>query len=1282
MRKNLILFALILALGMAAPGRDPSRRLNRPVSPSFPASSLAARTDFGRAPLYFIPNRGQADEVVDYYIQGQDKSIYFTSEGMTLVLSSPGRAESGARSATKSRQGVGAAECQQRYVVKLDFIGANPLVRPKGGEPTGAIVSYFRGSPDRWKTGLPTFSRIVYHNLWPGIDLAYSGTASRLKYEFLVRSGADPSLIRLAYRGTENVKVDEVGRLIVETEIGELCDDVPSACQEKDGDNISVPLRYRVEGPSDDRTFIYGFEVGEYDRSKTLVLDPAVLVYCGFIGGNGDESAAAIAVDSSGSAYIAGFTGSNEASFPVTAGPDLDYNLNFDAFIAKVNSSGSGMVYCGYIGGAGDDYALGVALDGSGNAYIAGNTFSTEYSFPVTVGPDRTFNDWMSESYGDAFVAKVNSTGSGLVYCGYIGGTAADVARGIAVDDAGCAYVTGETSSRQGSGLFPVKVGPDLTHNGNDDAFVAKVNNTGSGLVYCGYIGGSDNDRAMGVAVDAGHSAYLAGYTDSASGTFPGKVGPDLTHNGDDDAFVAKVGPSGESLVYCGYIGGWMSDRAMGIAVDGNGNAYITGTTASPETTFPVAVGPDLTLGSEGFSDGFVAKVNSTGSGLVYCGYVGGAGHDYGQGVAVDIAGNACLAGYTWSTEATFPVAVGPDLTYNGNRDAFVAKVNPGGTGFVYCGFIGGASADSANGIAVDETGNVFVSGETESPEITFPVAIGPDLSFNGFPRDAFVAKISCPDKVMISGKVLAGGSPLSGVVMAGLPENPQTDSAGSYGAEVDSGWWGSVVPSKAGYTFTPPNRQYSGITSHQMNQDYSAEVLTLAVSGTVKTGLGTAISGVVMGGLPGNPQTDGSGHYSGSVTYGWSGTVTPAKSGYTFTPSARSYAQVTVNQTNQNYTGSGGYTMPTVTTAAVTSIGTTTAVSGGTVTSDGGAAVSDRGVCWSGLPGPTIADSRTHDGAGTGIFVSQLTGLTADGTYYVRAYATNSAGTSYGNQVEFQTLAVPPRADYLAILKNNGGLDNNLYVFTAPVGVQKGTLKGIDWWSGDGNTVAMAGGDFDGNGIDEIAYLKQVAATYFALFIYTAPVGTQKGTLIGTDTVNYNGVPIALAVVDIDGNGTDEIAVLKKAGIRDNNLFVFSAPVGVQKGTLKGTDWWSYDGDTVAIAGVDIDGDRVDEIAALKKSGPTDNNLFVFSAPVGVQKGTLKGTDWYSYDGNTAAITGTDHDGDGTDEIAAVKSAGGMDNDLFVYAAPRGVQKGILKGTDWWICNGNFRVIAGIKGS
>jgi hypothetical protein len=474
------------------------------------------------------------------------------------------------------------------------------------------------------------------------------------------------------------------------------------------------------------------------------VLDPAVLVYCGYIGGNQGDYGSGIAVDSVGNAYVTGYTISMQFSFPVAVGPDLTYNSDYDAFVAKVNSSGTALSYCGYIGGENKDAGHAIAVDSGGNAYVTGETLSTEATFPVKTGPDLTYHGG-TYMQGDAFVAKVDSSGTELSYCGYIGGSLDDYGWGIGVDGAGNAYVAGNTSSTEAD--FPVAVGPDLTHNGGIfDAFVAKVNPTGSGFVYCGYIGGAGTDVAQDIAIDGYGNAYITGYVGTTEATFPVTVGPDLTYNGGTyDAFVAKVIPSGGGLSYCGYIGGSDWEGGRGIAVDSAGNAYVTGYTSSTEATFPVNVGPDLT--HNGTKDAFVAKVNALGTELSYCGYIGGSGEERGNGIAVDSAGNAYVTGYTYSTEATFPVTLGPDLTLNGSNDAFVAKVKSSGTALSYCGYIGGSLIDGGGGIAVDGLGNAYVTGDTSSTEATFPVIGGPDLTHNGGTYDAFVAKISTIQK-------------------------------------------------------------------------------------------------------------------------------------------------------------------------------------------------------------------------------------------------------------------------------------------------------------------------------------------------------------------------------------------------------------------------------------------------------------------------------------------------------------------------------------------------------
>jgi len=791
----MVLVVLTLLLGapapavLAVPDHAPVTAAQAEMTPASLATQGEAATRarleqaFGHLPLYFVENQGQMDERVAYYIQGSDKTIYFTPEGVTFALTEGTQmanrrsqiGKSANRQISKSAnrhspfrypQQVGDSDIEggavRRWTVKLDFVGANPDVRPVGEEQQEAVISYFKGQPDEWRTGLPTYSRLVYRDLWPGIDLVYYGTVDRLKYEFIVHPGADPGQIRLAYRGATGVAVNAAGQLEVGTPIGGFADDSPVAYQEIDGQRVAVDMAYQLANDESQpggsplaigHAQFYGFSVGPYDRTHPLVIDPVVLVYCGYIGGSAWDAGGGIAVDGAGNAYVVGTTGSSAADgFPVRVGPDLTYNgvgvLGGDVFVAKVNAAGTALAYCGYIGGSDGDEGRGIAVDGAGNAYVVGQTESSEAEgFPVTVGPDLTYNG----GDNDAFVAKVNAAGTALAYCGYIGGSDYDWGNGIAVDGAGNAYVVGSTYSTEAEG-FPVTVGPDLTHNGGDsDAFVAKVSAAGKGLVYAGYIGGSDWDGSSDIAVDGAGNAYVVGSAYStAAGGFPVTVGPDLTYNGYSDAYVAKVNAAGTGLVYAGYIGGSDSDGGSGIAVDGAGNAYVVGgTTSSAAEGFPVTVGPDLT--HNGDSDAFVAKVSAAGTGLVYAGYIGGSNEDNGNDIAVDGAGNACVVGYTDSSEAEgFPVTVGPDLTYNGGYgDVFVAKVNAAGTALAYCGYIGGSDEEHGSGIAVDGAGSAYVVGRTYSSEAQgFPVTAGPDLTHNGG-DDAFVAKVQAAGAVV-----------------------------------------------------------------------------------------------------------------------------------------------------------------------------------------------------------------------------------------------------------------------------------------------------------------------------------------------------------------------------------------------------------------------------------------------------------------------------------------------------------------------------------------------------
>ncbi|HMX28129.1 MAG TPA: SBBP repeat-containing protein, partial [Blastocatellia bacterium] len=758
------------------------RYWNQPKTPmpvSAPAAASMRREAFGKLPLYFVENRGQTDARAAYYVQGSDKAIYFTDRGLTFVLNG-GRKEPSLQPASFDSQSAIRNPQSERWALKLDFVGARTDAHPEGDAPTEAVVSYFKGNPSEWKTGLKTYSRIIYRDLWPGIDLIYDGTVNRMKYSFVVRPGADPNQIRLAYRGASGVTVNGEGELEVQTPAGGFNDARPVSFQEVDGKQIEVTTEYRLPGESaihnPQSAIEYGFTLGDYDRSRELVIDPVVLIYAGFIGGSGDDFGESIAVDATGNAYVTGGTASTQATFPdgdgfgAVPGADTTHNGgSFDAFVAKINAAGTALVYAGYIGGSGSDFGIGVAVDDSGSAYVTGQTLSSQATFPVVTGPDLTINGLQ-----DAFVAKLTPAGTGLNFCGYIGGSGGESGLAVAVDVIGNAYISGRTNSTEatfptGSGFGAIP-GADKTANGSFDAFVVKVHFSGTTLSYATYVGGSGSEQSSGInglALDNFGNVYLAGDTASTEATFPDGdgfgpiVGFDQTYNGSvRDAFVVKLNSTGTAFVYATYLGGSGDDKGFGVAVDGAGSAYIAGSTDSTQATFPdgdgfgTVTGPDLT--HNGSQDAFVAKLDPAGTALVYAGYIGGVLSDEAFSIGIDQNLNAYLTGYTSSSEATFPDGDGfgaiPsfDATFNGGADdAFVVKVNSGGTALSYAGYIGGSTGEQGVSIAVDQAGNAYVTGFTGSTQSTFPdgdgfgAIPGLDTTYNGGADDAFVAKIS-----------------------------------------------------------------------------------------------------------------------------------------------------------------------------------------------------------------------------------------------------------------------------------------------------------------------------------------------------------------------------------------------------------------------------------------------------------------------------------------------------------------------------------------------------------
>ncbi len=765
-------FGLICLSILGSEGKQPAPPSWSAPSQTKKISSLAPQNP--AAKVYFISNQGQFPRPVKFVVQDKEKAVFFASEDITFLL--PGE--------------------KTPWAVKIKFLGARREITPVAWTQPEATFSYFQGSEVAWKTSIPAYKKICYPEVWPGIDLLFSGSAWGLKSEFLLRPGANPADIRLAVEGISAAAIDERGRLVLRTPAGSIVEEIPLAYQEINGKRVEIEVNYKLEAlpevqdlarkeatrtetaensmpecrqskdaflghnyeyvpcsPYDqdyeddydpgyehdydhyhDANYFYGFSFGPYDPSQPLIIDPITLVAGNYIGGTSFDYAYGIALDSAGYVYIAGYTYS-ASSFPLKAGPQLGFKGgDVDAFVAKFDPVSSQLVYCGFLGGDDRDFAYDIAVDDEGNAYVVGYTSSTENSFPVTKGPGL-----IASGLYDAFVAKINPTGTKLLYCGFLGGAANDFGRSIAVDEDGRAYITGYTLSSEAT--FPVKVGPELTFKGHYDAFIARVASSGEELDYCGYIGGDGNDWGYGVAVDPEGGAYIAGMTNSTETTFPVLSGPDLTINGQMDAFVAKVSPSGETLVYCGYIGGDGEDAALAMAVDQAGWAYVTGYTSSREDKFSAIFGPDLSYNG-GYYDAFVAKVWPDGSYLAYCGYIGGAGYEAGNGISVDNWGCAYVTGFTSSEADSFPVKEGPELSFQGSFDAFIAKVQSSGASLEFGGYLGGTAADYGQDIVVEKggSGTIYFTGTTYSPELSFPAPLATGLTFQG-KRDVFLAR-------------------------------------------------------------------------------------------------------------------------------------------------------------------------------------------------------------------------------------------------------------------------------------------------------------------------------------------------------------------------------------------------------------------------------------------------------------------------------------------------------------------------------------------------------------
>jgi len=1058
----LLLGGLILTATTSAAGEGSSSQSSKTAS----QQKAQVVESYGKLPLSFEPNQGQADPSVKFLSRGSGYSLFLTDSGAILALTSghaPSRPVNRSPRQGKALGAPGLAfltrdattahyAIAKKDVIRMELAGSNKSPHVAGADQLPGTANYFIGNdPAKWHTSVPTYSRVRYSQVYPGIDLVYYGNQRQLEYDFVLAPGADPSAIRLRFAGAKALRLGADGDWVVNAADGTLAFHKPLVYQMADGQRRAVEGSFVLLARD-----AVGFQLGSYDRGKPLVIDP-VLVYSTYLGGRSTNLPTAIAVDGAGNVYLAGKTGSWD--FPVTPGAFQKTNKAFSnncytAFVTKLNPTGTALVYSTFLGGDCDDSANGLAVDGSGNAFITGTTSSTD--FPVTQGAFQTTN----RGYTKAFVTKLNPAGSALVYSTYLGGSggtyAGDSGYALALDSSGDAYIAGASYSAD----FPVTPGAFQTKNkavasGGPNAFLTKLNPTGSRLVYSTYLGGSNKDSATGIAVGGSGNAYITGWTSSSD--FPVTQGAFQTSNHAPgawygNAFVAKLNPAGTALVYSTYLGGDghnsvgygdFGDGANALALDASGDAYIAGFAESAD--FPITDNAFQTMNHAVFgADAFVAKLNPAGSALAFSTFLGGSGvsspdgtyalyaGDAAYGLALDKSGNAIITGSALSTD--FPVTPGAYQTLNNAAEnlgvnAFVTKLNSTGSALIYSTYLGGSDipnssgedeyfGDGGYGLAVDVSGKVYVTGIAYSTD--FPVTNGAFQTRINGGENAFISKLDVRATTTTRLNTSANPAVAGATVTFTAEVTPTTNAGTPTGNAVFSVDGKSVATvslnsaAKASYSTSSlaigrhvVNASYGGNSTFAPSSASLTETITQpqAAPPAFSPAVGTYDMPVSV--TLSDATTGATIYYTTNKTIPTTSSTrykpgNPIK--VTQTTTIKAIAAAT-GHTNSIVASGAYHITPSVTTKAATGITASGAVLHGTVTANNATTQYwfGYGTISTDLTHPTAKTSALTGTAATPV-TATLIGLKSNTTYYFRAVASNVSGTSVGDVLSFKT--------------------------------------------------------------------------------------------------------------------------------------------------------------------------------------------------------------------------------------------------------------------------------------